>query len=408
MHREEKDSKTIIISTHDSLSPVNGGGALRTLRTAREFIKRGHKVIFIAPTDRIGELDGTENRWLNPPRKQRSQILSSLKFNIRLLGKFLRFGMRADMLFVHNTIAAATLPFLKKIFGFRFVLDITDIHAEYLLVGKRSAFEKILTPFLLRYEYFIIRSADFVTVATEAMRRLLISKGVDDKKIEVVYDGVDRENVPQQKEEGSENGIIHLGAVDRQHGVEVMVRAIPDIIKEVPQARFLFVGGGRELLNIKRLAGELGVMDDCVFTGCFSQERAREFLKKATIGVIPREETLPNNIVTTLKIYEYWASRTAVVSAFLEGVREIGTGNADVLYFNPGDAADLGKKIVGLLKDKAFKERLISAGSATVKRFDIGDSTSKIAGFALDQPPPSADMTKGLICPAKVTNNKEG
>lgn len=105
-----------IVSTHDSMAPIKGGGALRTLKCAEEFKKRGHKVTIIAPTDKVGEISGIKVHWLHAPRKQRSQILSSIKFNVRLLHKFLQFARTTDMFFVHNTIAAACIPFFKIFF----------------------------------------------------------------------------------------------------------------------------------------------------------------------------------------------------------------------------------------------------------------------------------------------------
>ncbi len=385
MSRKIDNPKNITVSTHDSLYLIRGGGALRTLNVASEFKNRGHNVLIIAPADDncVGELKGIKSFWLHLPRKQHSQILSAIKFNIHFLIRILRFIKNIDIFFVHNTIAAATVPFLKRIFKFRFVLDITDIHAEYLPIGKRNMSERALTPYLLKYEYFIIKSADFITVATKAMKEWLILNGINHKNIGVVYDGIDNENIPQQKEIDAEYGIIHLGAIDRQHGVEILIQAIPIVIKEFPQVKFFFVGGGRELLNIKNLAKKLGVINNCIFTDWLSCENARTFLKKATIGIIPRRDALPNRIITTLKIYEYWASKTAVISTHLEGIEEIATNNKNILWFQSGDAEDLAAKIILLLKDKTFKEKLVQGGIMTVNKFDIKAAVSKIADFAL-------------------------
>ncbi|MFA5356957.1 MAG: glycosyltransferase family 4 protein [Candidatus Omnitrophota bacterium] len=385
MKKDSSKYKNIIVSTHDLVYPIMGGGGMRTLKVASEMKARGHNVVIIAPADKVADLDGIKVHWLHAPRKQRSQILSSLKFNLRLLRKFVRFAGAADTFFIHNTIAAATLPFLKRIYGFKIVLDITDIHAEYLLIGERNVFEKILTPFLLRYEYFIINSADYMTVATKAMKELLVSRGISADKIKVVYDGVDKERVPRGKEKGAEYGIIHLGAIDYQHGVDTLVRAIPIVANMVPQARFYFVGGGRQLLNIRKLAIEAGVLDKCIFTDYLPREDAVGFLKKAVIGIVPRKDSLPNRIITTLKIFEYWASGTAVISSELDGIKEIASGGRDVLWFSPGDIRGLAEKIILLLQEQAYRDGLIEGGFATVNRFGIQSSASQIADFALSQ-----------------------
>lgn len=381
----DKKPKNIIVSTHDSLYPIKGGGGLRTLKAAEEFKIRGHKVMIIAPTEGVGELSGIKVHWLHAPKKQRSQILSTIKFNIRLLRKFLQFISQTDVLFIHNTIAAVFVPFLKKIFKFKFVLDITDIHAEYLSSGKRNGYERILTPLILWYEYFIIRSADSIITVTNAMKALLVSKGIDPDKIEIVYDGTDVENMPKDKRNNAEQGVIHLGTIDHQHGVELLVRTIPIVIKDAPQTKFYFVGGGRELPNIKKLASELKIENRCVFTDYLPCEEAIRYLEMVSIGIVPRKDCLANRIVTTLKLYEYWASATAIVCTRLEGVEEIASDSEDILFFESGNVNELAQKILILLKDNETRERLIKNGLIKVKCFDWKNMIKKIVDYSLTE-----------------------
>lgn len=364
-----KNIKNIIVATHDSLFPIRGGGALRTLKVAEELKKRGHNVIIIAPTDGIEELSGIKVHWLHAPRKQYSQILSSLKFNIRLLIKFIQFVKNTDIFFIHNTIAAVNMLFLKPIFGFKFVLDITDIHSEYLYIEKRNIFEKILSPYLLCFEYSIIKSADFIIVATKVMKVFLVSKGVCAEKISVAYDGAEIDKMSKDKDSDAAFNIIHLGSVDKQHGVEFIVKAAPSIIFNFPKTRFFIIGGGRSLLKIKSLAKKLDVYNNFIFTGILNCEKSRQYLKKASIGVILRQKNIPNNIITTLKLFEYWASATAVISSRLDGIAEVAQDNKDIIFFDPGVAEDLAEKVCFLLGAAQKVEELRNQGLATVKNF---------------------------------------
>ena len=373
----------IIVSTHDLLAPLKGGGAIRTLKVAQEFKKRGHDVIIIAPTDAISKIKDIDVEWLHPPRKQRSQILSSIKFNVRLLRKFFQFIENTDIIFMHNTIAAITIPFLKIFFSFKFVLDITDIHAEYLPVGSRNILERFVSPYLIRYEYWTIRQADTVIVVTHAMKELLIKRGISRKRVKVVYDGVDSTNFTEDKDAGADKNIIHLGSIDRQHGVELMIKAAAKVICEDNRVRFLFIGGGRKLKYIKRLAEELGIRRNCFFSGILEHCEAVKYLEKATIGIIPREDYLPNRIVTTLKVYEYWASATAVVASSLEGLREIAEDRREVILFRPGDSDDLADKIVLALNDDALKKRIINNGLNRAKNFSWRRIAPSIVDFSL-------------------------
>ncbi len=375
--------RRVIVSTHDSLAPNHGGGALRTLKCAQEFHKRGFEVIIIAPTDEIGELHGIQVHWLHAPRKQRSQILSSLKFNVRLLRKFLFVVRNADMFFVHNTIAAATIPFLKMLFGFRFVLDITDIHAEYLLVGERSLFEKCLVAPLLWVEYWIIRAADCVIVESEAMRKVLLEHGLPANRVHVVFDGAELDDEPQLKTPDSGKNIIHLGSIDRQHGVEFLIKAIPKVLQHHSDAHFYLVGGGRELPRVRRLARTLGVGASCTFTGFVPFEQTSALLARNAIGVIPRPDYLPNRIVTTLKIFEYWLSGTAVVASELDAIAEIAEHGRDVVFFKAGSADDLGAKLIDLLDHPETVKSLQENGRQSVRRFPWSKMIPKIVDLGL-------------------------
>ena len=373
----------IIVSTHDSLCPVKGGGALRTIKAAEEFKKLGHNVTIVAPTDEVGEISGIKVHWLHAPKKQRSQLLSSIKFNVRLLRKFLQFSGTTDMFFVHNTIAAATLPLLKRFYGFRFVLDITDVHAEYLATNHKTLLERLATPVILAVEYWIIRSADRVIAVTRAMKDLLVSHGVREDRITVVYDAAETDRISSEKLPGSAKSVIHLGTVDRQHNVEVFVQAMPHVLKRHPDARFLIVGGGRELENIMALARQLGVYDSCLFTGYLPCDAAREYLKKSLVGVIPRHDTLPNRIVTTLKVYEYWASATAVVATKMAGIAEIAGDGRDIMFFKSGSPEDMAEKISLLLDDPELAGRIGRGGLGTVARYTWESTAPLIAADSL-------------------------
>lgn len=359
----------IIVATHDSLHPIKGGGALRTLKTAEEFKKRGHNVVIIAPTDGTSEVNGIKVEWLRGPSKQRSQILSSIKFNIRLLVKYLKFISWTDTFFIHNTVAAVAMLLLKPFFKFRFSLDITDIHAEYILIGKRTVLETLVTPLLLFIEYRIIKLADNIIVASHAMKKVLVDQGINGNRIDVVYDGAETDKISADNHEGFYFNIIHLGLIDKQHGVDILIQAMPEVIKAFPQLKLFIVGDGRELENIKALAKKLNVYDCCIFTGQLPCHEAREYLKMANIGIIPRRDNLPNRIVTTLKLLEYWASGTCVLSSRLEAIAEIGKEDEDITYFEAGSHGDLAVKIKSMLSSTARLELLRENGVCAAQKY---------------------------------------
>jgi len=373
----------IIVSTHDSLYPIKGGGALRTLKAAEEFKKRGHNVIIIAPTDGTSEINGIKTEWLRAPSKQRSQLLSSIKFTLRVLIKYLKFIRFTDMFFVHNTIAASALLLLKPFFSFKFSLDITDIHAEYILIGKRTPLEKLVTPLLLFIEYRIISLADNIIVVSYAMKRVLIEHGINSEKIDVVYDGAEIDKITPEKDTDYFFNVIHLGLIDKQHGVDILIKALPMVIEIYPRLKCFIVGDGRELIAIKALAGKLAVDDYCVFTGQLPCNEARQYLKMANVGIIPRRDNLPNRIITTLKLLEYWASGTCVLSSRLEAIEEIGHENENITFFEAGSPVDMAAKIKSLFSSPERLELLRQNGISAAGRYSWDVLIPKIADKAV-------------------------
>ena len=337
----------ILVTTQDIVSPIRGGGGLRTRKTAREFARRGNEVIMLAPSDK-NIIEDIHVEPLPQLSKEKSQMISSLYFMFDLTFKLFKSCRNVDVIFAHNSIAGIPSVVFGKIFGKKIVLDITDVHTEYLIVPQKSFLNKLILLIAMKIEYMGFKLADKVIVVSNVMKDLLIEKGVNPNKIFVVYDGVEVENFSMQKEEKNHHVIIHHGGVDPQDGVEYIAEAAPVILKEYPSTRFYVLGSGTCLEDVKKRVDEYGVSDSFVFTGWRPYKEMKNYLSKADIGLITRPNTLPNNLVLTLKLLEYWASGTVVVSSRLTGIEEVSDEGQDILFFEPDNSKDLAEKIVYL------------------------------------------------------------
>ncbi len=372
----------ILVLTHDPVEPVTGGGALRTLELARALKNMGQEVVLLAP-GRPVRMEGVASVSVSEPTKARSSLLSVLKFNFRLLVRLRPLLGGAGIVCTHNTISALFLPVLKRFYGFRFFLDMTDLHSEYGVLEPGGSLSRLCGPLLRRYERWIARSADSLTVGTRAMQRELVDAGVDPGRVRVVYDGADPDAFYEAKNGDAADWVIHLGAVDRQHGVELLVQAIPRVLAARPSTRFLLVGDGRQLPLVRRRLQRAGIAGVCEFTGRFPRAQACAQLKRAGVGLIMRPDTLANRVVTTLKLFDYWASGTAVVAPALEGIQEVAADGKNALLFTPGDGADLAAKILRLLEDPALRGRLSAQGLRTVDRFRMTGAGRLLARAAM-------------------------
>jgi len=345
-----------IVAVHDRVFPLGGGGAVRTLAIAEELSRRAERVLVVAPSD-SERVRGVAVRPLVDPHQSRPRLLGAVWYALQLLWTDLRAGT-ARLAVAHNSIAAAPMALVGLFRERRFLIDVTDLHAEYLYAPHTSWIEQLLRPLLSWLELSVLSCADELVVVTEVMKRHLVARGLPEGSIRVVHDASDP--VKEASELAPRRGIVHLGAIDRQRAVDLLIRAAAPLLLEDPDLRLTLIGDGPGRKAAETLASELGVRHRCEFTGAISHKEAKTRLLSAAIGVIPRPDLPGNRLVTTLKLPEYQAHGVAVVAARLPGIVEAASGSAR--YFEPGDACSLRHGLEALLEDPEEVTRLARLG----------------------------------------------
>ena len=113
---------------------------------------------------------------------------------------------------------------------------------------------------------------------------------------------------------GRERIAVYTGNFDQRQGVDVLVDAMPAVLKRFPDATLLLVGGEPDRIEAMRdRAKRLGVGAAIRFAGKQPPETMPEFMALANVLVSPRLEPL----VTPLKIYTYMVSDRPIVATDL-------------------------------------------------------------------------------------------
>lgn len=107
--------------------------------------------------------------------------------------------------------------------------------------------------------------------ATSAERRFHI----DSEKVHVIHNGVDVDRFARPVDttwlrdrfHRDARIILGVGALKARRGFDVVIRAMKDVIRVVPNAYYVIVGGGDDDGVLRRLASEVGVADHIVFSG---------------------------------------------------------------------------------------------------------------------------------------------
>ena len=126
-------------------------------------------------------------------------------------------------------------------------------------------------------ETWTLKRADAITTICEGLRQDILGRGVPEDRVTVIPNAVNTQDFPMLGEPDPElrrrlglDGTLTLGFIGSFYGYEgldVLLRALPDILRMQPSSRLLLVGGGPEEARLKAQTEDLGIADRVVFTG---------------------------------------------------------------------------------------------------------------------------------------------
>jgi len=212
---------------------------------------------------------------------------------------------------------------MARAFGAVAVMDIdSDISVQLAdsgskLAGVLAPVAAVLRRFALRRSKFAITVADSLTtlVALESPRTVV--REIRDVPPEETVRAADAhvvEDIRRELELGAGPTIVYTGNLDRRQGVEILVQAMAQVFRRIPDARLILVGGtDAEVARIRDLTESLGIGERVVLTGKRPTNLMPEYMALASVLASPRLEPL----VTPLKIYAYMASGRPIVATDL-------------------------------------------------------------------------------------------
>ncbi|MGY1722112.1 glycosyltransferase [Blastococcus sp. SYSU DS0533] len=146
-----------------------------------------------------------------------------------------------------------------------------------------------------------------------------------------------------------------VGRIEDQKGVDLLVRAVPALVAQVPRAHVVVVGDGTRRAECEALAAELGVADSVHFTGW--RHDLADVVRAIDVLALPsRWEAF--GIVNL----EAMAAARPVVGFAVEGIPEVVVHGETGLLSPAGDVAALARDLVRVLTDPELAARLGAAG----------------------------------------------
>lgn len=178
------------------------------------------------------------------------------------------------------------------------------------------------------------------------------------KKVAVVYHGVNPLFSPGAQTPRVAPFLLAVGDIYIQKNLHTLIAAMPKIRRSFPDIRLKIAGRRIDEEYFGRLAGlidRLGLRESVIFLGEQRTEQLITLYRDCRVFVLPSTvETFGNPLV------EAMASAAPVASSRTTAMPEI-VGDGAVL-FDPLDADDIARKIIGLLDDRDAARQIAAKG----------------------------------------------
>jgi glycogen(starch) synthase len=231
------------------------------------------------------------------------------------------------------------------------------------------------------------RRADAVIVCSYYMRGHVADIfDIDERRVAVIPNGVDPSELRPTGDLTSmragfaapeEKLVLLVGRLVYEKGFQLALDALPGVIEQVGDVRFIVAGSGTHEAELKAQAQRLGLDSHGTFVGWIGDDVLHSLYRIADLCVVPSIYE-PFGLVAL----EAMASGCPCIVADTGGLREVVPRGEKVgLRFNGGDAEHLGVMIERLLVDGELRDRLVTEASEHVLSFDWDDIALRTRGI---------------------------
>tara|TARA_R110002110_G_scaffold415858_2_gene658596 strand:- start:34192 stop:35406 length:1215 start_codon:yes stop_codon:yes gene_type:complete len=285
-----------------------------------------------------------------------------------------------DIIHSHSPLltAWAALPVAKK-FSIPLVYEIRAFWEDAAVDHGTHQHDSLRYKLIKALETKISLAATSVTTICEGLKLDLISRGIPAEKITVIPNAVDLsqfshialgmaqdESILEKYDLKNKFIIGFIGSLYSYEGLDTLIKAFPEVKKNIPNAKLLIVGGGPQFQFWKALKENSICREDIIFTGRVPHEQVQKFYQLLNVLVYPRKKLRLTDLVTPLKPLEAMAMGKCVIASDVGGHKELIENGSNGLLFEAESIDDLTLKIL-TSQNKETRENLIEKGRRYVE-----------------------------------------
>jgi len=367
--------KILVLVFH--FPPISGGGVVVITDIINKFAELGNDVTVITPDldwngEQFNPKINSKIRVIRTETPSRTKIKiaarrcqSNIKKKAIEIGKLNQFDFIFTIFHPFHLVPKAAVEAAKE-------LDIPSIvKVDDAIYEKASGIKLLQRKIEKRINGKTLRTGTKILVSNNDTKKIIIEEyGVKSEKISIVPNGVDLLlfNTATEK---NQKKIVFAGAMYYHRGLDILLEAIPFVIKKISDAKFVLLGSGAEMNKLKKIVSDNNLENSVEFKGWIKREEIPKNISDASIGIGPLRLTDVTSRALPIKVLEYMAVSLPIIA-------QKGTLPTDVLenekngYFIE-NSNDLAEKIILLLNQPKKVESMGNQSSKMVQKFDWGN-----------------------------------
>jgi len=363
--RRYRKDPLVSLTTGTYATGPTGGLEITVFQVSRELARRGRQIglLYVTPGSFVAEYQGfchsvakvsNVDYWYPTGRRGRPKAMAAMAPAI-----WAAAGQRPDLIYGHRIQSCGwTIP--------------TGMLVRSPVVCHEHGHSDHLSP---RRIDFINRHVASYIMPSRYVADLWLDSGLDPAKISVVHNGINPTEYPfggpfersvQRKELGLPEDAfvaVYFGRLDREKGVEVLLRAWRRLGLDSRRGRLLVVGSPTALNDAAAYRREL---EDLAVDGVRFLPNTADVtgpLHAADVAVVPSmwDEAFGRTVIEAL------STGRPVLASRVGGMREILTGPLDRFLFERGNDVELAHQLQSLMNWRQDEPALAEMGPARVR-----------------------------------------
>ena len=319
----------------------------------------------------LSNLLGESNVRLFLPNGSKNIFVRKICTTVDLLFMARRFS--PDYIYCGHVYSLAYVAFIARVLNIPYVVCAYGIEVWRKMTTKQIEQLK--------------QAAGIITISRYTKDRL-IEKDLQPDKISIVYPRINVDYFVKRNGKSRLKQVLgvegkriiltvgRMASYERYKGHDELIGIMPEIVKKVPEAVLLIVGGGDDVARLKNLSNLLGMEKHIVFSRNISNDDLPLYYEVCDVfvmysRVIKRDDGKWGGEGFGIVYLEANAAGKPVIGAKCGGTLDAVVDQETGILVEPDDLKALTNAVVRLLLDREYAEKLGQNGREWVKRFDL-------------------------------------